>query len=140
MSATQPDDAIGANRELWDAWTRIHRDSAFYDVPGFLAGHDPLNRIETEELGDVVRWPYLATGEPIEIASEASYVGPIEDGPLPEYNWPHGIGDVVNVLVGAGLRIEWLREHARSPYPSRTSWSSAPRATTVGPGVATTSR
>ena len=35
-------DAIASNRALWDAWTRVHRESAFYDVPGFLAGRDPL--------------------------------------------------------------------------------------------------
>lgn len=230
-----PSDAIAANRTLWDSWTRVHRDSAFYDVPGFLAGRDPLNQIETEELGDVagkrflhlqchfgidtlgwarrgarvtgvdfspeaiatarslavragleatfiesdvhalgdhglgdfdivhtsygvlswlpdlsawakiiashlapgglfhlvenhpfvmmldddgvsIRWPYLATGGPLRFESEASYVAPIDDGPLPEYNWPHGIGEVVTALIGAGLRIAWLREYPRSPY------------------------
>lgn len=228
-------DAIAANRRLWDAWTRAHRDSAFYDVPGFLAGRDPLNRIETDELGDVsgkrflhlqchfgmdtlgwarrgarvtgvdfspeaiasahrlardagldatfvqsdvyalaghqlgefdivhtsygvlswlpdldawaevvaqhvapgglfhlvenhpflmmldddgvtIRYPYLATGSPIVLESTASYAAPMEEGPLPEYNWPHGIGEVVTVLIQAGLRIAWLREYPRSPY------------------------
>jgi len=233
---SSPAAALAANRVLWDAWTRVHRDSAFYDVPGFLAGRDPLNRIETQELGDVagrrllhlqchfgidtlgwarrgarvtgvdfspeaiatarrladragleatfvesdvyaigdrglglfeivhssygvlawlpdldrwadvvashlapgglfhlvenhpflmmldedgvsIRWPYLATGAPIRLESEASYVAPIEGGPLPEFNWPHGIGEVTTALVGAGLRIEWLREYAHTPYP-----------------------
>ena len=233
---TSPLDPTAANRRLWDSWTRAHRDSAFYDVAGFLAGRDPLNHLEAEELGDVVgmrllhlqchfgidtlgwarrgalvtgvdfspeaiatarelaqragleatfvesdvyaldeqelgtfdivhtsygvlswlpdlerwaevvlnhlapdglfhlvenhpfvmmldddglslRWPYLATGQPIYLESEASYVGPTQDGPLPEYNWPHGIGDVVTALVGSGLRIEWLREYPRTPYP-----------------------
>jgi len=231
-----PGEAVAANRVLWDAWTRAHRESAFYDIPGFLAGRDPLNRLETEELGNVagrrflhlqchfgidtlgwarrgarvtgvdfspeaiatardlaeraglearfvesdvyaladqrlgefdvvhssygvlswlpdlgrwaeivvahvapggvfhlvenhpflfmldddgvrVRWPYLATGRPIRLESEASYVAPIDDGPLPEYNWPHGIGEVVSALIGAGLSIRWLREYPRSPYP-----------------------
>lgn len=234
--ARPPSDPIAANRALWDAWTRAHRDSAFYDVPGFLAGRDPLGRIEASELGDVtarrflhlqchfgidtlawarrgahvtgvdfspeaiaaardladrtgldarfvesdiytldahdlgrfdivhtshgvlswlpdldewariiarhlepgglfqivenhplagifdddgvtIRWPYLATAQPIVLESAESYVGRIEGGPLPEYNWAHGIGEVVMALVGAGLRIEWLREHPRSPWP-----------------------
>jgi SAM-dependent methyltransferase len=229
-------DAIAANRRLWDSWTRVHRDSAFYDVRGFLAGRDPLSRIETEELGDVagkrflhlqchfgvdtlgwarrgalvtgvdfsseaigtarslaaqagleatfiesdiyalsdrqlgefdivhtsygvlswlpdldrwaeiiarhlapggrfqlvenhpflmmldddgvrIRWPYLASGGPIRLESNESYVAPMDDGPLPEYNWPHGIGEVVTALIGAGLQITWLREYPRSPYP-----------------------
>ncbi len=231
-----PHDAITANRTLWDAWTRAHRESAFYDVPGFLAGRDPLNRIETEELGDVagkrflhlqchfgmdtlgwarrgarvtgvdlspeaiatarrlaaeagieatfvesdiyaldehslgtfdivhtsygvlswlpdldrwaavvarhvapgglfhlvenhpftmmldecgvaIRYPYLGAGRPVRFDSEASYAAPIEGGPLPEYNWPHGLGETVTVLIAAGLRIRWLREYPRSPYP-----------------------
>lgn len=228
-------DAIAANRTLWDAWTRVHRDSPFYDVPGFLAGRDPLGLIETRELGDVtgkrllhlqchfgldtlawarrgarvtgvdfspeaiaaarslatragleatfvesdiyeldakdlgtfdivhtsygvlswlpdleawariiarhlapdglfhlvenhplvemfhddgvsLAWPYLATGGPIRLETRASYAGAMKEGPLPEYNWPHGIGEVVTALIGAGLRIEWLREHPRTPH------------------------
>ena len=229
-------EAVAANRRLWDSWTRAHRDSSFYDVPGFLAGRDPLNRIETDELGNVagkrflhlqchfgvdtlgwarrgarvtgvdfspeaiatarrlaeqsgleatfiesdiyqleqqrlgefdivhtsygviswlpdldrwariiaqhlapdgifhlvenhpftmmldddgvsLRWPYLSTGGPLHLESVASYVAPMDDGPLPEYNWPHGIGEVVTALIGAGLQIRWLREYPRSPYP-----------------------
>src|SRR5262245_49773687 len=214
-----PTEAVAANRRLWNSWTRVHRDSAFYDVAGFLAGRDPLSWIETEELGDVagkrflhlqchfgvdtlgwarrgarvtgvdfspeaiatarrlserasldatfvesniyalndhalgqfdivhtsygvlswlpdlaewagiiarhlapgglfhlvenhgflmmfdddgvnIRWPYLATGGPLRFESNESYVAPIEDGPLPEYNWPHGIGETVTALIG----------------------------------------
>lgn len=231
-----PADAVAANRALWDAWTRVHRESAFYDVAGLLAGRDPLNRIETSEVGDVagkrflhlqchfgidtlgwarrgaratgvdfspeairtarevaaragldatfvesdlyalgehrlgefdvvhtsygvlswlpdldawarivaahlapgglfhlvenhpftmmldddgvsIRYPYLATGAPLRFESTASYVAAFEGGPLPEYNWPHGIGEVVTALVGAGLQIRWLREYPRTPYP-----------------------
>ena len=229
-------DAIASNRRLWDAWTRVHRASAFYDVPGFLAGRDPLNRIETEELGDVagkrflhlqchfgldtlgwarrgarvtgvdfspeaiatarelaeraglaatfvesdiyaledqplgefdivhtsygvlgwlpdldrwarivaahvapgglfhlvenhgfasmldddgvsVRWPYLSIGGPTAIETDGSYAAPVPGGPLIEYGWAHGMGEVVTALAGAGLRIAWLREYPRCPYP-----------------------
>jgi SAM-dependent methyltransferase len=30
--------------------------------------------------------------------------------------WNHGLGDLVNALIGAGLRIESLKELARSPH------------------------
>ena len=49
------DDAIRANRDLWDAWTGIHTVSEFYDVPAFRDGRDPI-RIrddEREEIGPV---------------------------------------------------------------------------------------
>lgn len=49
---TDPTADIRANRELWDAWTRLHLDGG-YDVAGFKAGRSTLNRIEVEEVGDV---------------------------------------------------------------------------------------
>lgn len=33
-----------------------------------------------------------------------------------EYGWNHGLGEVVTALTEAGLHIEYLREHAESPY------------------------
>ncbi len=43
-----------ANQKLWDAWTREHEKSPFYDVAGFRAGKDRLRSIELDELGPVV--------------------------------------------------------------------------------------
>lgn len=45
---------LDANRDLWNAWTRLHAESAFYDLPGFKAGKSSLRRIELAELGDAV--------------------------------------------------------------------------------------
>ena len=33
-----------------------------------------------------------------------------------EYGWNHGLSDVVNALIEAGLQIEYLNEHDESPY------------------------
>ncbi|PTX63494.1 methyltransferase family protein [Kordia periserrulae] len=33
-----------------------------------------------------------------------------------EYAWNHGLGEVVNALINAGLTIEFLTEHDASPY------------------------
>ena len=42
------DDAIEANRRLWDAWTRVNLTSSLYDVEAFVAGRgrdlDPIAR------------------------------------------------------------------------------------------------
>ncbi len=46
-------DYVGANRELWDAWTDINARSDFYDLEAFRAGTSSLKAIELEELGDV---------------------------------------------------------------------------------------
>ncbi len=33
-----------------------------------------------------------------------------------EYGWNHGLSEVINALIEAGLRIEYLREQDESPY------------------------
>jgi SAM-dependent methyltransferase len=50
-----PTDALADNRRLWEAWTKIHVDSEFYDVPSFVDGRNPirLRDYELEEVGDV---------------------------------------------------------------------------------------
>ncbi len=42
-----------ANRELWNKRTTVHKDSDFYDLPGFKYGKSVLTPIETGELGNV---------------------------------------------------------------------------------------
>ena len=49
-----PPEARAANLQLWNAWTRIHETSAFYDVEGFKAGGTSLFPLELEELGPLV--------------------------------------------------------------------------------------
>ena len=46
------DEALRSNRELWDAWTRIHVGSAFYDVESFRNGERPI-RVADYERGEV---------------------------------------------------------------------------------------
>ena len=49
------DEALRRNRELWDAWTKIHVVSAFYDVASFRNGERPIRvaDYEREEVGRV---------------------------------------------------------------------------------------
>ncbi|MCA8830905.1 class I SAM-dependent methyltransferase [Hymenobacter pini] len=56
MSATPnaPDNYLALNRQLWNAKTEYHVQSAFYDVPGFLAGQLSLSAVEQELLGPIV--------------------------------------------------------------------------------------
>jgi len=44
---------IEVNRELWDAKTKHHVASAFYDNEGFIKGRSSLNEVELALLGDV---------------------------------------------------------------------------------------
>ena len=52
-SASSADDWLRLNRAWWDERAPVHAASAFYDVPGFLAGQDSLRAFEPEEVGDV---------------------------------------------------------------------------------------
>lgn len=47
------DDYMNTNRDLWDKLAKIHYDSEFYDVKGFLEGKQTLDPIEVEELPDL---------------------------------------------------------------------------------------
>ena len=51
--SVDPADAVRANNELWDEWTRIHEASAFYDLEGFKRGGIRIRDYEREEIGDV---------------------------------------------------------------------------------------
>lgn len=45
--------SFAANRALWDAWTAVHVDGAFYDLEGFRSGGVRLRPAEVEAVGDV---------------------------------------------------------------------------------------
>jgi len=49
------DEALQGNRKLWDAWTKIHVGSEFYDVASFRNGERPIRvaAYEREEVGIV---------------------------------------------------------------------------------------
>ncbi len=49
------DEALRRNRALWDAWTRIHVGSRFYDVALFRSGERGIRlaEYEREEIGSV---------------------------------------------------------------------------------------
>jgi SAM-dependent methyltransferase len=47
------EDFLATNRDLWDAWTDIHRLSRFYDVDAFRSGKSTLKSIELEAVGNV---------------------------------------------------------------------------------------
>ena len=47
------DEYMNTNKELWDKLAKIHHDSDFYDVKGFLEGKQTLYPIEVDELPDL---------------------------------------------------------------------------------------
>lgn len=47
---------------------------------------------------------------------EGTYAKPDSKMVSKEYGWNHGLGEVVNALSKAGLKIEYLNEYDESPY------------------------
>ena len=63
--------------------------------------------------------PHLSQTKPsifVEPGSYANRQAETENNQTSEWSW--GIGDVVNALIGAGLRIDWLNEHPLGFYPA----------------------
>jgi SAM-dependent methyltransferase len=57
-------------------------------------------------------YPYWEHAEPLTFAVKGSYADPTADiGDFVEHGWDHGLGEIVDALLGAGLRIEALVEH-----------------------------
>jgi ubiquinone/menaquinone biosynthesis C-methylase UbiE len=47
------EDFAQINRQAWNAWTKVNKNTPFYDVEGFKKGRNMLNAVEMEALGDV---------------------------------------------------------------------------------------
>jgi SAM-dependent methyltransferase len=60
--------------------------------------------------------PYFHKEEPIKYEGSGSYADPKADFKHVSYEWLHSLADIVNALVEAGLRIEFLHE-----FPFSTS-------------------
>ena len=60
--------------------------------------------------------PYFHAEEPLKYEGSGSYAEPKADFQHVSYEWVHSLSDVVNALVEAGLRIEFLHE-----FPFSTS-------------------
>jgi SAM-dependent methyltransferase len=124
---------IGALNWLPDiaSWARVA--SACVEPGGLLyiyEGHPMLWALD--DLRDdgalVVQLPYFETAEPVIGDAETTYV----DGPKltqrRNYEWNHGLGEIVSALIAAGLRIELLHEHREVPWRALRSMEP------VGPG------
>ncbi len=59
---------------------------------------------------------YYDNKELIVMENQPTYTGDKNEITGKEYSWNHGIGEVLNALINAGLKIEFFNEHNYSPY------------------------
>jgi SAM-dependent methyltransferase len=64
-----------------------------------------------------LKYPYDSGGKPLVFSNARSYAAPEVPLQNQEFNWQHGLGQVVNALVSQEMQLEFLNEHAWSPYP-----------------------
>ncbi|KUO05452.1 class I SAM-dependent methyltransferase [Streptomyces caeruleatus] len=66
----------------------------------------------------LLRHDYLGGGGPVHRDATHTYTdGPAVEGATDSYEWMHGISEVVNALVRAGLTIRRLTESDELPWP-----------------------
>lgn len=113
--------SYGALTWLYDipAWGEI---AASLIEPGgtfYVAEIHPTAMIfdETATDGWRVKYPYFFSPEPVADVSGADYADPEATIHNAEnYSWVFSLGDVVQALIGAGLRIEHLHEFPYTVY------------------------
>ncbi|QLH21567.1 bifunctional 2-polyprenyl-6-hydroxyphenol methylase/3-demethylubiquinol 3-O-methyltransferase UbiG [Streptomyces sp. Rer75] len=66
----------------------------------------------------LLRHDYLGGSGPVHRDATHTYTdGPAVEGATDSYEWMHGLDEVINALVGAGLSIRRLRESTELPWP-----------------------
>jgi SAM-dependent methyltransferase len=95
--------------------TRYVKPGGFF----YIAEIHPVSNVFDNEK-DVtelkLRYPYFHEG-PMEFVAEGSYSCDEKMEPHKEYEWMHGMGEIITSLCDAGLKIEFLHELPYSCYP-----------------------
>lgn len=100
------------------AWAKV--------VSGFLKpggvfhlrdGHPVLQSLD-ENSDDEFRivHPYLEAGGVMEFSEPITDGVDGELGHRTQYEWPHGLGEIVTALIDAGMKIEFVHEHTLTRY------------------------
>jgi len=89
----------------------------------YIVEDHPFMRVFTSdpEQGVKVDNPYFFSEEPYKAETAGSYATNFEGEKRTYYMWDHSLGEVINSLIGAGLRIEFLHEFPvalRAKFPT----------------------
>lgn len=118
---------LGAICWLPDIREWAHVASSFVKPGGFLYLRDAHPAAMTLDLDVsdqslVMRYPYFETESPLRWDDVEDYAD--EHAKLKNpvfYEWNHGLGEIVNAVIAAGLRLEFLNEQNWSVYRA-TPW------------------
>jgi SAM-dependent methyltransferase len=91
---------------------------AGYLKPGglfYMVEFHPLALMLGED-GRTIKFPYFPQNEAIRTEEKGSYGAPGEEVTGVSYAWSHSLSEVLEALLSAGLRLEFLHEFPYSPY------------------------
>lgn len=83
-------------------------------------GHPVLWALDDERDDQqlVVAYPYFEQDEPMRWDDPTTYAGPGEVTAPVNYEWNHGLGEIVQAVLDAGLRLTRLEEHREVEWPA----------------------
>jgi SAM-dependent methyltransferase len=91
-------------------------------------GHPALYALDEDADGLVTRYRYFADGSAQQWDDAGTYAGDGTVSHTRTYEWPHPLSEIVNALLGAGLRLRSLDEGRTLP------WRFSPRMVDTGDG------
>ncbi len=102
------------------AWARLIRSYLKPDGFFYIMETHPVLMVFDDEVPETrLRYPYFHRPEPVCWAGQnPDYADPGYLVKEPSYEWQWSLSDILNALLDAGLRIEFLREHDRLHYPA----------------------
>lgn len=96
----------------------------------YIAEIHPFSMVFDNETKDIknleVYYNYFHDPKPMEFLADGSYASDKKIEPKKEYEWAHSMSDIINSLIEADLRIEFLNEYPFSvwgqfPFAERES-------------------
>lgn len=86
----------------------------------YIAEIHPFSMVfdnETEDIKDLqVYFNYFHDPKPLEFIADGSYASTTKIEPKKEYEWAHGMSDILNSLIEAGLTIKLFNEYPFSVW------------------------
>lgn len=98
-----------------DLWARVIAEKLKRGGFFYMAEFHPVVWMFDEEFTHI-KYHY-DNREVIITENEGTYTDRNADIKGKEYSWNHSISEVMNALIGAGLKIEFFNEYMYSPYP-----------------------
>jgi SAM-dependent methyltransferase len=82
-----------------------------------IEGHPTMWMFDGERDELVLRYPYFHRADPNVVPpATGNYADPTATVTRTAYDWSHSLSEIVNALIGAGLRLEEMREYKHAVW------------------------